>query len=140
MFSNKPDMHLHVNYMLKKARSKLWALRNVKRAGMGESDMLKIFNTCIRPTLDYLAPTFHSMLTKEMSEEIERIQKRACKMIFGWNSSYSDLVKNEKIETLSARRERLTLNFAKKAAANPRFNHWFPEKNYSDINIRNQKK
>ena len=77
-FGNRPTVRAHVDYMLKKARKKIWALRNVRRAGMNCADMLKIFNTCIRPTLEYVAPTYHPMLTKEMAEEIENMLLGFC--------------------------------------------------------------
>ena len=136
MFGNKPTVNLHVSYMLNKARKKLWTLRNVKRAGMQPTDLLKIFNTCIRPCLEYVAPVFHPMLTKEMSNEIENIQKRACKIIFGWNSSYSRLVQDGVVQTLEERRENLTVNFAKKSEASDRFKKWFPDRQYN-VNVRN---
>ena len=77
-----------------------------------------------------------------MSDRIESVQKRASKLIFGWNSNYDTLVETGKIVTLEKRREELTLNFAKKAAESERFSVWFKEKNYSTVNIRekNRKK
>ena len=76
-------------------------------------------------------PTFGPMLTCEMSNEIEYIQKRASKLIFGWDTSYKNLIEEGKMELLSDRRERLILNFAKKSESNPCFKPWFPEKNYA---------
>ena len=71
-----------------------------------------------------------------MTDELEYVQKRACKIIFGWNSNYDELVAAGKIETLFKRREKLTLSFAEKSAKNPRFEHWFKEKNYNGLNLR----
>ena len=42
--------------------------------------------------------------------------------------------------TLCERRNNLILNFARKTEKNPRFKKWFPEKNYEDLNLRNEKK
>ena len=67
MFGNKPNVQCHVDYIVRKTNAKLWTLRNIKKAGMHVEDMLKIYNTVIRPTFDYAAPTYHSMLTKEPS-------------------------------------------------------------------------
>ena len=111
----------------------------MKRAGIQANDLLKIFNTCIRPSLEYVAPTFPSMLTKEQTEKIENVQKRASKIIFGWNADYNELVDQEKIVPLSKRREKLTVNFAKKAAASNRFGGWFEKKIPSAYDIRNEK-
>ena len=57
-----------------------------EKARLEEQDLLKVFNTVVRPTLEYAVPTYHSMLTGEMRDEIEQIQKRASKLIFGWDS------------------------------------------------------
>ena len=80
------------------------------------------------------------MLTSELGDAIESIQKRACKLIYGWDSSYDELVASGRIETLHSRREKLTLNFALKAAASPRFQKWFPEKEYGNVCLRKKKK
>ena len=107
---------------------------------MDQSDLLKVFNSIVRPTLEYASPTFHSMLTQEMTDEIEGIQKRASKLIYGWDSNYDEIIDSGKMETLSARRERLTLNFARKTAKQPRFANWFKEKSYQGLNLRKEKK
>ena len=85
-------------------------------------------------------PTYGPMLTKEMSDELESIQKRACKLIFGWDSSYKELLEENKIESLEERRKKLILNFAVKTQKNPRFKDWFPEKEYEGLNLRKEKK
>ena len=135
MFGPKPTVRYHVDNILNKARRKLWTLRHVKKAGMKEEDMMKIFNTIIRPCLEYAVPTFGPMLTEEMKNELESIQKRACKIVFGWDSSYSELIASGRVESLEKRREKLILNFAHKCVKNPRFVSWFPERNYDGMNV-----
>ena len=122
--------------MLKKAKRKLWTLQHVKRAGLGTEDLLMTFNTIIRPTLEYAAPTFHPMLNQEMRDNIESIQKRASKLIFGWNTSYDEIIQAGKMVTLDRRREELTKKFAIKASKSARFSGWFEEKSYLGLNIR----
>ena len=96
------------------------------------------FNTVIRATLEYAAPTYHPMLTGELRDKIESIQKRACRIIFGWNCNYDKLVQEEKVELLETRRERLTVNFAKKCTTNERFKDWFVEKSSCDYDLRRE--
>ena len=124
--------------MLNKARRRLWTLRHCKKAGLIEVDLLKIFNVFIRPLLEYAAPTFHPMLNLTMKDQIEQIQKRACKLIFGWNSSYDQLVESGKIVTLERRREELMLKFANKCTKSERFKDWFVEKPENNL-IRRMK-
>ena len=55
---------------------------------------MKEFNiTVIRPTLEYEAQVWNGGITKEQSNEIERIQKRALKIIYkeyDYNKAFSD--------------------------------------------------
>ena len=74
-----------------------------------------------------------------MTEQIETIQKRACRIIFGWETDYKTLIDMERVESLASRREKLVLNFAKKASKSERFGHWFKKKEYGEINVRNKK-
>ena len=57
---------------------------------MGQQDLQKIFETVIRPTLEFAVPTYHPMLTDDLSDQIERIQRRATKIIFGNNAVYDE--------------------------------------------------
>ena len=61
-------------------------------------------------------------------------------MIFGWDSNYDEIVVNKKMTTLHERREALTLGFARKTSKNKRFENWFKEKEYGDLNLRTKKK
>ena len=63
-----------------------------------------------------------------MKNELEMIQKRACKLIFGWESDYDELIANEKIQSLEERRKTLTLNFAKKTRKESSLRGLVPEK------------
>ena len=75
----------------------------------------------------------HPMLTGGMRDEIEQVQKRACRIIFGFNTPYDVLVNNNKIETLESRRERLTLSFAKKCEKSDRVGNWFKKKPQTNL-------
>ena len=50
------------------------------------------------------------------------------------------MIESGKIESLEERRNKLTLNFARKVSKDSRFKHWFPEKQYGDINLRRELK
>ena len=112
---------------------------SVKRAGLGEEDLLRTWNTMIRPTLEYAVPTYHPMLTAEMRDQIESVQKRASKMIFGWHTHYDEIINSGKMQTLDRRREDLTRRFAEKTSKNARFGHWFREKD-NNVNLRVKKR
>ena len=140
MFSRQPSVKCHVNYMVSKAKKKLWTLRHVKKAGLGQEDLLRTFNTLVRPTLEYAAPTFHSMLSAEMRDQIEYVQKRASKIIFGWQTHYDEIIASGKMVTLEERREMLTSKFEHKTSKNPRFADWFTKKDYENVDLRSKNK
>ena len=53
----------HVHYILKKANSRLYALRQLKKAGLARHDLLQIYCSLIRPCIEYASPVW-SDLTK----------------------------------------------------------------------------
>ena len=69
--------------MYSKASSRLYYMKLLKRSGVCIDDMLHFFTTVIRSLLEYACPVWHNSLTKEQSDRIESIQKRALKIICG---------------------------------------------------------
>ena len=70
----------HVDYITAKASKKLYALRLLKRAGVQEQDMLKVFRSSVRSILEYAVPVWQD-IPDHLSDRIESVQKRACKII-----------------------------------------------------------
>ena len=67
-------------------------------------DNLILFYCCIiRSVVEYASPVFHSSLPKYLSDEVERIEKRALKIIFP-DCSYSEALKRADLPALYARR------------------------------------
>ena len=113
----------------------------MKRSGMSQDDLLFMFKTVIRPVLDFATVAYHTMLTKSQSERLERLQKRAIKIICGVNKSYNSAIEEGLIERLEERRENTFLKFTVKASNNPLFKEkWFPLNPETDYNVRNRKK
>ena len=74
---------------------------------------------------------WHSSLTQENSEDLERVQKAAVKLILGKNyENYEDALIQADLESLQARREELCKKIAKKCVSsdNMRVNSLFTEK------------
>ena len=69
----------------------------------------------VRSILEYAAPVWHSGLTKQQSNQIERIQKQAFRIILGQDYiSYEVACTILSMEPLYIRRTQLCINFAKK--------------------------
>ena len=125
-FSSKPNCSRHVQAVRKSFRGKYWLLIHLKQNQFKEHELLQIYKTIIRPIAEYCAPAFHSMLTDQQDEQLERLQSTALRYIYGYGPSYAELRELAGLPTLRARRIDLCDKFARKTAANPRFEHWFP--------------
>ena len=136
-FGRRPNADVHVSKLCNKFRTRLWALRHLKRSGMDESDLKAIYMAVLRPVLDFASPTYHPLLTKTQSDKLEALQKRASKIIYGVERSYSSVLESGDLEALADRRKKLCLNFAKTAASSERFGSlWFPRKDQTGHNTQ----
>ena len=70
---------------------------------------------------------WHSSMTKENSEDLERVQKSALKIILGEKyKGYKRALNDLCIETLDERRESSCLKFAKRCTINEKASNMFP--------------
>ena len=98
----------------------------MKIAGFNEDELATVYRTVVRPILDYCAVVYHPMLNDDQDQQVERLQAQALKSIYGYKDSYQTMREKAGISTHRARRIALCDKFAEKAAANPRFESWFP--------------
>ena len=73
--------NLHINETIKKASKRLYFLRQLKRARVSTSDLVRLYTCCIRSVCDYAVPVFHSSLPNYQINDLERVQKRALSII-----------------------------------------------------------
>ena len=112
---------VHIQKLLEKANKKMFLLRTLKRFGFGPSELSAVYTGYIRPVLEYADVIWHSGLTRIHSDEIESIQRRACKTILGHHSaSYDDNLKVCNLETLEDRRLTHCIQFAQTLSNNSR--------------------
>ena len=91
-----------VNEMVGMASNRLHILRVLKRSGAPPRDLLRVHIALIRSVLEYCCPVWHSSLSVQLSERIERVQKRALRIIFP-ASHYEDAWMLSGCTTLCAR-------------------------------------
>jgi len=79
----------------------------LKRAKVPANDLLSFYTTCIRPVAEYACPVFHTALPQYLSDQLERLQKRALRMriISTKDLSYRQALEGFNIPTLYDRRE-----------------------------------
>ena len=73
-FTTDMKTNKHVEHILAIAYKRLWAIRNLKRAGISNLDVLHFFFMKIRSIPESDCVVFHSMLTQEEANDIECVQ------------------------------------------------------------------
>ena len=140
-FGRRPRADIHIREIRRKFGARSWILRILKHASIPEKSLVQVYCSLVRPILEYPACVFHTSLTEEMSESLERLQRIALKSIFGLKTSYEDCLQEAGIPRLKDRRQELLIDFAKKAAASPLYGPtWFPVKEKSSYNLRKEDK
>ena len=134
IFNQKANAEAQVEKLCTKFRQKVWAIRRMRKVGFTEQELVKLYTSYIRPSIEYSSPIYDSMLTAEQSETIEKQQYFALKNIFGFEYSHSRLLELSGLKTLKERRRTATLKFAQKTLNNPRFQHWFPKRRMTGRN------
>ena len=105
--SNNLKWNAHIENVIKKESSRLYQLRQLKRAKGDPSQLVCFYTTCIRPVSEYACQVFHNGLPKYLSEELENIQRRALRILFPV-LSYQEALKECNIATIYQRRQLLT--------------------------------
>ena len=125
-FSSYPDMAVQAKAVMAGLRARIWSLSHLAHHGLSEEDLFNVYKASIRPVHDYCSVVFSSSLTSTQSNALKRLQAKALKNIYGYEHSYSSLLQRTGITSLKVRRDNRVLKFARKAAENPRYAHWFP--------------
>ena len=72
----------HVHNIISKCSKRLYLLIQLKQANVAKKDILQFYKSCIRSVLEYAAIIFNHSIPKYLSEDIERIQRRALSIIY----------------------------------------------------------
>ena len=79
--SNNLTWNEHINEIIKKASKRLYFLSQLKRARVAKQDLVLFYTSCIRSILTYASPVIFDALPEYLKNELERIQKRALRII-----------------------------------------------------------
>ena len=103
-------------------------------------DLVTIYIMYVRSILEQAGQVWHPMLTQENADDIERVQKSALKVILKEDYiTYEDAMEKLMLATLSDRRKKLCLKFAKNCANNELTSDLFPL-NPAGLNTRGKLK
>ena len=134
---------VHIGDVIKRASGRLFMLSILKRFGLSIKDLVTVYVGFVRPLLEYAVPVWHPCLTQQQHDALERIQRRACRIIMGWSyTSYQESLLVCNISELGQRREKICLDFANSILNSNEFRNWLPNRRSVDTNymsLRNSK-
>ena len=112
--------------MCKKGYTRLWMLRNLKKHGACQADLLDVYVKQCRCMLELAVPVWNPAITKSEISQIERVQKTALAIILGKNyDSYQEALDDLKLSSLEDRRLEICRTFAKKSQQHEKFQYWY---------------
>jgi hypothetical protein len=85
-------------------------LRTLKRSNANLKILLTVFTSIIRPVLEYACQVWHFNIQQYLSDEIEKIQKRALRIILP-SLSYRQARELTDLPLLNAKRDELCDQF-----------------------------
>lgn len=121
------DWEKNTKELCKKAYARLTMLTKLRYVGVPREDLIHIYILYVRSLLEYCSVVWHSTLTAEQGNNLERVQKLCLKIILGEEyCGYDDALEKCGLERLSDRRENKCLNFGLKSLLHPIHSEMFP--------------
>ena len=131
--------HGHIDKIVKKANTRLFYLRQLKRAKLAASDIISAYLTIMRPILEYACQVWHPGLTEEQHNLLEGIQIRTLSLAYP-NMDYCEALTAANLPTLRERRSTLCqCLYNKMQDPNHKLHGLLPPKAIKVYNTRSQK-
>ena len=103
-------------------------LRSVQSFGATHSEMVHLWTIFCRSVLEQSSAVWHSSITQENIDDLERTQKSFCKIVLKDKyTSYDNALYKLNMDSLHERREILQLKFAKSGIKHEKLNDLFPK-------------
>ena len=113
--------------LTRKAFSRMSMLTKLKYVGVPTDDLLEVYVLFVRSLTEYYSVVWHSRLTVDQVNQLERVQRICLKVILGDSYvSYGSALAMCNMDTLQKRREDRCLSFAKKCIDHPVNRRLFP--------------
>ena len=129
----------HVSETVKIASKRLYFLTQLKRSKVISKELLQFFKSCIRSVMEYACPVLHDSLPEYLSNDPERIQKRAMRIIY-LSASYREALATAGLAPFALRRQQLTDKLFKQILNDKthKLHKLLPAVNSSSVNLRNK--
>ena len=121
---------------------RLFFLRQLKRSLVSVKDLLTVYIMYVRPTIEYACPVWFSGLSKAHIVTLERLQKKAFRIILAGHVSsakpYKEICQEFGLLTVADRLEQLFLNFGTTLLHSTTYRHWLPQNRNNNLRNSNQ--
>ena len=130
VINDELSWHSNTQALVRKANSRMMILHNLVPFSLPINEMVEIYVLYIRSVLEYSAVVWHSSLTEEDSNSLERTQKTALRIILQDKyHDYEQALKFVGLQTLHERRTNLCIKFATKCVKKKKMSEMFPLNN-----------
>ena len=141
IISNKLTWDLNIKNIVKKANSRMQLLHQINKFGASKDDMMTIYFSYVRSILEQSCNVWHTSLTDDNEQDLERVQKSALKIILGKKYiDYESACNELNITDLKTRRQNLFEKFTIQNINHPLMREYFKEKFDKKYNIRQPRK
>ena len=135
--SNNLTWSEHVDNIVSKVGKRVYMLYQLKRAGIIQNNLVKIYVSITRPVLEYACPVWNTCLPKYLSDAIEMIQTRVLRSIYH-GLHYNDILVLVGLQSLKKRRDNICKAYFNRLKCNThRLNHRIPERRDVHYSLRN---
>ena len=118
IISHNLKWNMHTSELSRKCSSRFYFLRQLKRSRVAPSELVLFYVPCIRPVQEYASPVFHHSLPNYISEDLERIQRRALRIIYP-DLSYSVALETACLLKLHERRGKISTDLFDETVCDP---------------------
>jgi hypothetical protein len=124
----------HVHHINSKASKRIYYIRELKRSGLTQSDLIRIYLALVRSVCEYACPVWSTDITKGQNNTLESIQQRAFRIIL-LKQPYLEACDELQIPTLKNRHDSLCKKlFQSMCDPSHKLHHMIPPKR----NLRNR--
>ena len=123
--SHNLSWSIHCDYIVKRARKRLYVLRVLMKSGLPPADLIQVYCSLVGPILEYASPVW-AALPNSRVQLVESVQKSALGIIFP-DCSYESALVGCGLPTLLSRRGEACGRFISNVKESGFLSHLLPQ-------------
>jgi hypothetical protein len=102
VLDSKLDFKEHISSVISKCNTRMYQMRKLKQLGLNTDGLLKFYISNIRSILVYACPAWYTLVSKTDFSRLDRVQRKATKIILPQFESYTARLENLNLEELDS--------------------------------------